>query len=144
VLRAACLTAGILFLKAEEGMNGTTARKMAGRLSFRKGFSTLALAGLLTLPVSGIAQSTAHTAHTETQAQRHERAKKAQAAHDRKHHTGAKVIGGSAAGGAVAGALLGGGKGAFIGGAVGAGGGVVANKIRKDKGVKKREQQESR
>lgn len=122
-------------------MNGTTARKMARRFSFRKGFGTLALAGLLTLPVSGFAQS---TAHTETQAQRHERAKKAQAAHDRKHHTGAKVIGGSAAGGAVAGALLGGGKGALIGGAVGAGGGVVANKIRKDKGVKKREQQESR
>ncbi|HZY61373.1 MAG TPA: hypothetical protein VFE38_02540 [Edaphobacter sp.] len=108
----------------------------------RRGVITLALAGFMTLPASGFAQTT--DTQTETQAQRHERAKRAQDAHDKKHHTGAKVIGGSAAGGAVAGALLGGGKGALIGGAVGAGGGAVANKVRKDKDVKKREQQEQR
>lgn len=80
------------------------------------------------LPISAVAQST-----------RHERAEAAQTAHDHRHHTGAKVVGGSAAGGAVIGALAGGGKGALIGGAVGAGGGAVANKVRKDKAVHKRE-----
>lgn len=125
-------------------MNRTTTQKIAEGFSCKKGFGTLALAGMLMLPVSGFAQSTTQTTHTETQAQRHERAKQAQAAHDRKHHTGAKVIGGSAAGGAVVGGLMGGGKGALIGGAVGAGGGAVANKVRKDKGVKKREQQEQK
>lgn len=106
--------------------------------TLKRGICSLALIGLLSLPVSGFAQ------RTETQTQRHERAKRAQTAHDHRHHTGAKIIGGSAAGGAVAGALLGGGKGALIGGAVGAGGGVIANKVRTDKGVKKREQQERR
>jgi hypothetical protein len=38
--------------------------------------------------------------------------------------------------------LAGGGKGALIGGAVGAGGGAIANKVRKDNDVKKREQRE--
>jgi len=38
--------------------------------------------------------------------------------------------------------MLGGGKGALIGGAVGAGGGAIANKVRVDKGVKKRERRE--
>jgi hypothetical protein len=103
-------------------------------MTFKTTMLSLALTGLLALPVSGISQ--------ETAAQRHERAKRAQAAHDRRHHTTAKVVGGSAAGGAVAGALLGGGKGALIGGAVGAGGGAVANKVREDKGVKKREREE--
>jgi hypothetical protein len=39
---------------------------------------------------------------------------------------------------------MGGGKGAVVGGAVGAGGGVVADKVRKHNGVKKRERQEDR
>jgi hypothetical protein len=39
--------------------------------------------------------------------------------------------------------LMGGGKGALIGGAVGAGGGVAADKVRKHNGVKKRERQEN-
>lgn len=69
----------------------------------------------------------------------HQRAVAAQTAHDHRHHTGLKVVGGSAAGGAAVGALLGGGKGALIGGAVGAGGGAVANKVRKDRAVRKRE-----
>lgn len=69
----------------------------------------------------------------------HQRAVAAQTAHDHRHHTGLKVVGGSAAGGAVVGGLLGGGKGALIGGAIGAGGGAVGNKVRKDKAVHKRE-----
>ncbi len=72
----------------------------------------------------------------------HQRAEAAQTAHDHRHHTGVKVIGGSAAGGAAIGALAGGGKGALIGGAIGAGGGVVANKVRKDKAVHKRERRQ--
>jgi hypothetical protein len=73
---------------------------------------------------------------------RHERAEAAQTRHDHRHHTGAKVIGGSAAGGAAIGAIAGGGKGALIGGALGAGGGAVANKVRKDKAVDKRERRD--
>lgn len=105
---------------------------------FKKTTLSLALIGILALPISGFSQE------TETQAERHEQAKQAQTAHDHRHHTGAKIVGGSAAGGAVAGALLGGGKGALIGGAVGAGGGAIANKVRVDKGVKKREHHEKR
>ncbi|HUZ94179.1 MAG TPA: hypothetical protein VMU57_04635 [Edaphobacter sp.] len=103
-------------------------------MRLKKTILPLALIGIFALPVSGFSQ--------ETEAQRHERAKRSQTAHDHRHHTGAKIVGGSAAGGAVAGALLGGGKGALIGGAVGAGGGAIANKVRVDKGVKKREQRE--
>lgn len=73
----------------------------------------------------------------------HERAKRQQTEEDHRKHTGAKVVGGTAAGGAVVGALAGGGKGALIGGAAGAGAGAVANKVRKDKAVKKREQRDS-
>jgi hypothetical protein len=73
----------------------------------------------------------------------HERAKAAQDAHDRRHHNTAKTIGGTAAGGALIGALAGGGKGALIGGAAGAGTGVVVDKIRKHHGVKKRERRET-
>ena len=73
----------------------------------------------------------------------HERAKAAQDAHDRRHHNTAKTVGGTAAGGALVGALAGGGKGALIGGAAGAGAGVVADKIRKHHGVKKREHREA-
>ena len=72
----------------------------------------------------------------------HERAKHIQERHDARHHTKAKVVGGSAAGGAVVGALAGGGKGALIGGALGAGGGLVANKVRKDHDIHQRERGE--
>lgn len=105
-------------------------------LNFKKRICLLTLIGFLSLSVSGLSQ--------ETQAQRHERAKRAQIAHDHRHHTGAKIVVGSAAGGAVAGALLGGGKGALIGGAVGAGGGAVANKVREKRAIKKRERREQR
>jgi uncharacterized protein YcfJ len=81
----------------------------------------------------------------ETDAQRrHRRAVEAQRRSDHRHHTGAKIVGGSAVGGAVVGGVLGGGKGALIGGAVGAGGGALANKARDDKDVKKREQGDPR
>lgn len=93
----------------------------------------LALAGFLVLPLSGISQDYSQ--------RRHERAKASQRRHDHRHHTGLKVVGGSAAGGAVAGGLLGGGKGALIGAGVGAGGGAIANKVRTDKGVKARERE---
>lgn len=97
--------------------------------------STLTLASMLALPMSGIAQY---------RAERHRRAVASQRAHDHQHHTGAKIVGGSAVGGAVLGGVLGGGKGALIGGALGAGGGAVANKVRVNKGVKTRERTEPR
>jgi uncharacterized protein YcfJ len=75
----------------------------------------------------------------QTNQEIHDRAKAEQDAHDRAHHNTAKTVGGTAAGGAVVGALAGGGKGALIGGAAGAGVGVVADKVRKHHGVKKRE-----
>ncbi len=70
----------------------------------------------------------------------HQRAKYAQHRSDARHHTKAKVVGGSAAGGAAVGGLLGGGKGAAIGAGAGAGGGLVANHEREKKDVRKREQ----
>ena len=70
----------------------------------------------------------------------HQRAKYAQRRSDHRHHTGAKIVVGSAAGGAVLGGLVGGGKGALIGGALGAGGGAVANKARENHDIHKREQ----
>lgn len=73
----------------------------------------------------------------------HQRAKAEQDAHDKRHHNTAKTVGGTAAGGALVGALAGGGKGALIGGAGGAGAGVVVDKIRKHHGVKKRERREA-
>src|ERR1700712_3163692 len=94
------------------------------------------LGAILSLPMSAFAQTT-------TTQREHDRAVREQTAADHQHHTGAKVVGGSAAGGAVIGALAGGGKGALIGGAVGAGGGAIANKVRKDKAVKKREKHET-
>jgi uncharacterized protein YcfJ len=96
--------------------------------------ASLALAAIFALPLSGFSQTYDQT--------RHARAVASQKRHDHRHHTGAKIVGGSAAGGAVAGGLLGGGKGALIGAGVGAGGGAIANKVRTDKGVKAREQRE--
>lgn len=97
-------------------------------------FAIIALSALLSIPNMAKAQYRSSEI-------RHDRAKRSQTAHDHRHHTGAKIVGGSAAGGAVAGALLGGGKGALIGGAVGAGGGAIANKVRVDKGVNARERE---
>ena len=96
---------------------------------------SLTLAASFALPALGVAQSSYDQ-------QRHDRAKAAQTRHDHRHHTGAKIVGGSAAGGAIAGGLLGGGKGALIGAGVGAGGGAIANKVRTDKGVRARENRE--
>lgn len=70
----------------------------------------------------------------------HREAVHAQERSDARHHTKAKVVGGSAVGGAVVGGLLGGPKGAVIGAGVGAGGGLLANKARKDHDVRKREE----
>lgn len=87
-----------------------------------------------------IVSSTPAHAMLQTSSQdAHDRAEREQTQQDHRKHTGAKVVGGTAAGGAVLGALAGGGKGALIGGAAGAGAGAVANKVRKDKAVKKRE-----
>jgi uncharacterized protein YcfJ len=94
------------------------------------------LAGLCVGPLAGAQETAAQ--------RRHRHAVEAQRASDHRHHTGAKIVGGSAVGGAVVGGLLGGGKGALIGGAVGAGGGALANKARDDKDVKKREVGEPR
>jgi outer membrane lipoprotein SlyB len=63
-------------------------------------------------------------------------------ARDKVHHNKAKIVGGSAAGGAATGALVGGPVGAVVGGGVGAVGGVVANKARKHHSIKKREHEE--
>jgi uncharacterized protein YcfJ len=101
----------------------------------------MALGGILALPLMSLAQEPAE--ETSKQAA-HDRAEREQTAKDHAHHTGAKVVGGTAAGGAVVGGLVGGGKGALIGGAAGAGAGAVANKVRKDKAVKKREQRDQR
>jgi outer membrane lipoprotein SlyB len=99
-----------------------------------KNVVALVVAGsFLTLPLSGQTYSD----------HEHERAKAEQKASDHRHHTTAKVVGGSTAAGAVIGGLAGGGKGALIGGAVGAGGGVVANKARANHDVKKRERRDS-
>jgi hypothetical protein len=85
---------------------------------------------LTAVPLAGVSQEYSN---------RHERAKAAQRRSDHRHHTGAKIVGGSAAGGAAIGALAGGGKGALIGGAIGAGGGAVANKARVNHDVRQRE-----
>jgi uncharacterized protein YcfJ len=74
-------------------------------------------------PVSAIA-AVRRRAYTRTVYVRH-RSKKHQA----------EIIGGSAAGGALIGALAGGGKGALIGGAIGAGGGAIYNQATKNKKV---------
>ncbi len=68
------------------------------------------------------------------------RAKRQQHYHDARHHTKAKIVGGSAAGGAVVGGLLGGGKGAVIGAGAGAGGGLIANHEREKHDVQKRQE----
>ena len=78
--------------------------------------------------------------HSLAQVESHYRAKRQQDRSDKRHHTTAKVIGGSTAGGAVVGGLLGGGKGALIGAGAGAGGGFLADRARKSHDVHKREE----
>jgi uncharacterized protein YcfJ len=99
--------------------------------------STLASAALLVslaLPFSASAQYST----------RHSRAVASQRRHDHRHHTGAKIVAGSAVGGAVVGGLLGGGKGALIGAGAGAGGGAIANHVRVKNGVRARENSDPR
>ena len=69
----------------------------------------------------------------------HEDAKAQVERHDRHHHNKAKIVGGSAVGGALIGAKVGGPGGALVGAGVGAGGGLVANHIRKHHAIKQRE-----
>ena len=88
--------------------------------------AALALAGVMALPAFAVGQSV------------HARAKAQQEAHDRQHHTKAKIVGSSAAGGAVTGALVGGPVGAVVGGGIGAVGGILGNKARKHHGIKKK------
>lgn len=102
-------------------------------MRFTRAAAAATLAGVLITPLASMAQ------YTQSE---HDRAKAQQERHDARHHTKAKVVGGSAAGGAVVGGLLGGGKGAVIGAGTGAGGGLLANKARKDNGIKKKEQRE--
>lgn len=100
--------------------------------------SAVILAGMLSTPLMGVAQD-----RTYREQEIHDRAKARQDASDKRHHTTAKVVGGSAAGGALLGGVMGGGKGALVGAGVGAGGGYVADKIRKKKGTEKREKEYS-
>ena len=87
----------------------------------------LTLAALALTPLAGLSQES------------HHRAKAQQRRSDHRHHTGAKIVGGSAVGGAVVGGLLGGKKGALIGAGAGAGGGALVNKHREDKDIRQRE-----
>ncbi len=100
-------------------------------MQFLKISATAVLLAATLAPVTANAQYVSH--------RRHARAKAAQRASDHRHHTGAKIVVGSAAGGAVIGGLAGGGKGALIGGALGAGGGALVNKHRENNDIKKRE-----
>lgn len=87
--------------------------------------------------VVGAALLTPMYAHSQ---ESYHRAKRQQHYHDARHHTKAKIVGGSAVGGAVIGGLVGGPKGAVIGAGVGAGGGLVANHEREKHDVRKREE----
>jgi uncharacterized protein YcfJ len=84
-------------------------------------------AAVLVMPLSVLAQES------------HEDAKAQVERHDAHHHTKAKIVGGSAVGGAIVGAKVGGPGGALVGAGVGAGGGLVANHIRKHHAVKEHE-----
>jgi uncharacterized protein YcfJ len=97
-------------------------------------FKTLAASAVLSTMLLPMAASAQYVTHRE-----HERAVAAQHRHDARHHTKAKIVGGSAIGGAVVGGLLGGPKGAVIGAGVGAGGGLIANHAVKNHRVHQRE-----
>ena len=105
-------------------------------MNIRRAVAVATLGTICSLPLAVMAQS------DSVRYREHERAKAEQRASDHRHHTGAKVVGGSAAGGAVVGALAGGGKGALIGAGAGAVGGAVANKAREHHDIKKREHRE--
>ena len=90
--------------------------------------SLAVLAAMAITPIHALGQESYH------------RAKRQQHYHDARHHTKAKIVGGSAAGGAVVGGLLGGGRGALIGAGAGAGGGLIANHARETHDVQKREE----
>ena len=107
--------------------------------NFSRFSSAIVLAGMLSTPFTVVAQDSSQRTYEEQRA--HDRAKASQDASDKRHHTTAKVVGGSAAGGALLGGVMGGGKGAVVGAGVGAGGGYVADKIRKKKGTDKREKE---
>jgi hypothetical protein len=111
--------------------------KVEKTMILQRALILLTLGSVFALPLSANAQETAAQ-------RRHRHAVAAQKASDHQHHTGAKIVVGSAAGGAVVGGLMGGGKGALIGGAVGAGGGALANKAREHHDVKKREARDPR
>ncbi|HEY5055513.1 MAG TPA: hypothetical protein VII58_05090 [Acidobacteriaceae bacterium] len=100
-------------------------------MTIQKEIAVAVMGSVLSLPMVMPAQT-----YSERE---HERAKAEQRASDHRHHTGAKIVGGSAVGGAVIGGLAGGPKGALIGAGVGAAGGAVANKAREHHDVKKRE-----
>lgn len=99
-----------------------------------KAIATTTLLSAMLMPVAASAQSYAY--------RRHEHYKHVQERHDARHHTKAKIVGGSAVGGAVVGGLLGGPKGAVIGAGVGAGGGLLANHARKEHDIHQRERGE--
>jgi len=84
-------------------------------------------AAVLTMPMAVLAQES------------HEDAKAQVERHDRHHHNKAKIVGGSAVGGALIGAKVGGPGGALVGAGVGAGGGLLINKARKHHAIKERE-----
>ena len=104
---------------------------------------SLTLATLLSVPVAGVAEGSTYHRHHHYSSSAHARAKAEQRASDHRHHTGAKIVVGSAAGGAVVGGLVGGVPGALVGGAAGAGGGAIVNHIRVKHAVKKRERRAS-
>jgi hypothetical protein len=118
------------FLSASDaGFGGIGISRYGGYDMLAKRIAGLALLGSIVLgPIAAIAQES------------HEDAKAQVEHHDRRHHTKAKIVGGSAAGGAAVGAVAGGPVGAVVGAGVGAGGGVVANKIRKHHAIKKHEE----
>ncbi len=98
--------------------------------NLKKWTSCLVMGTMFAAPLASSAQS---------YAERHRRAVAQQDYNNKQHHTGAKIVGGSALGGALIGGLAGGGKGALIGGAIGAGGGAVANHVRNKRAIHRKE-----
>lgn len=92
------------------------------------------IAGSLVLAAGLMATSSAMAQES------HEDAKAQVDAHQAKHHTKAKFVGGGAVGGALIGAKVGGPVGAVAGAGIGAGGGLVAHHIEKKHAIKKKEE----
>jgi uncharacterized protein YcfJ len=93
-----------------------------------KQFAAIALtAAVLAMPLAATAQES----HEDAVAQTHR--------HDHHHHTKAKFVAGSAVGGAVIGAKVGGPGGALVGAGAGAVGGVLLNKAHRHHEIKQRE-----